>query len=98
MIKEQKYFTGEIIQFGDIVEEKGFLFIKPKRGYVSYIPGISKSHPEMENEIGISYINGQFSSFFSNPENKVLRKNIRFAERSNSKDFITPDMIAPKDW
>lgn len=98
MIKKYKYFTGEVIQFGDVVEEKGFLFIKPKRGHVSYIPGISKPHPEMENEIGISYINGQFTGFFVDPENKVLRKSIRLVERSNSKDFITPDMIAPEDW
>lgn len=98
MSEDYKYATGEIIKFGDVAEEKGVFFTKPKRGYISYIPDTSVPHPEMENEIGFSYVDGRFTGFFVDPKTKVLRKNIRFIGRSNSKDFITPDMISPENW
>ncbi len=96
--KGYRYSTGEIIQLGDIVEIKGIFFTKPKRGYISYIPGISEPHSEMEDEIGISYVDGGFTSFIVDPLYKVLKESIRFIEHSSSKDFITPDQIAPEDW
>ncbi len=52
----------------------------------------------MEDEIGVSYVDGEFTAFIVDPLYKVLRESIKFIERSGTKDFITPDKIAPEDW
>ncbi len=74
MSKNYRYTTGEIIQLGDIVEKERTFFTKPKRGYISYIPGISKPNQYMKNKIGFSYVNMVYggTDFFVAPEHKVL--------------------------
>jgi hypothetical protein len=82
------------VLLGDEVIDK-FLFFK-RRGRVTYVPGISRKHRELEHG-GLTYVaitirNGRFIGRFVDPETSRLQRNVILVERSDrTDDAITPE-------
>ena len=99
-----KYSTNEEVKLGDHVSYRSsLLFWKWKPGRISYIPGISKKDPRMDDgsgvlDIGVSGDDGTFRGVFIDPETNILRAVVRFERRSNGSEYLTPDEISDKDW
>ena len=88
MEKIIKYFDSEIeVKEGDHVLYKGILIRwKWKPGRISYVPGVSKYHPEMEHNrlcwVGVSGDDGTFRGILVDPETYQIQKTIKYVERS----------------
>jgi len=79
---------------GDEVIYKGWFF--KRRGRVTYVPGISRKHGEMEHHgltwVGISREKGGSVGCVVDPNTSRLRRNVVFVQRSSrTDDAITPE-------
>jgi hypothetical protein len=78
---------GEVVQIGDIVNVRIFLFIK-RKGRVVYIPGISPLNCEMEHDgvrlVGVNFSDGGSGGFWVDPTNATLTKTVTFLARDTS--------------
>lgn len=98
-----RYLTGEPVEFGDHVSYRSMLFWwRWKPGRLSYLPGLSEVHPEMEHDgltwVGVSGIDGTFRGVLVDPSSKRLQKSLRFVRRSDGGSFLTPDKIPEDEW
>ncbi len=99
-----KYHEEDVdVLLGDVVEYKPLiLFWKRKKGRVSYIPGISKPHAEMEHNgltwLGISGDDGTFRGIYIDPESNKVKKGIKFISRSVDDNYIGPDDLSDDEW
>ena len=81
------------VLLGDEVIHKGWIF--KRRGRVTYVPGISRKHGEMEHHgltwVGISREKGGSVGCIVDPDTSKLRRNVVFVQRSSrTDDAITP--------
>ena len=91
------------VRFGDHVEYRSMLFWRGwKPGRVSYVPGTSKLHPEMEHDglqwIGVSGDNGTFRGVLVEPSDRQIQRSVRFLSRSSGGTFVTPHGIPEGEW
>ena len=83
-----KYDDGEtIVELGDHVMVRLFLFLK-RPGRISYIPGISPLHREMEPDgvrlVGVSFRSGSAGGFWVESSDSRLIKTVKFVARDSS--------------
>ena len=99
-----RYFKSEIeLMEGDVVEYRSMLFRWHwKLGRISYVPGVTKFHPEMEHNglqwVGVSGLDGTFRGVLVEPEMRYIQKSVRFIRRLKDRDYLTPDEISEEDW
>src|SRR5215471_45428 len=98
-----RYADGQTVLLGDHILYKSMLFWRGwKPGRVSYVPGASPIHPEMEHNnlswLGISGDDGTFRGMLVDPKTYAISKKLRFVKRSDGTPYLTPDQIKPKDW
>ena len=92
------------VEEGDVVSYRSMLFWwRWKPGRVSYVPGKSKFHREMEFDglrwVGVSGDDGTYRGVLVEPETGVLRKTVRFVRRGSSDDdYLRPEQIPAEDW
>jgi len=98
-------YSGQDVEVleGDVVEYKPLLlFWKRRRGRVSYVPGISKFHPEMESNgltwLGVSGDDGTFRGIFIDPETQRVKSDVRFVSRGRDRNYFVPDEIKEDEW
>lgn len=82
------------VLLGDEVMDK-FLFFK-RRGRVTYVPGISRKHRELEHGgltwVGITTQKGRFIGRIVDPDTSRLQRGVHFIGRSDrTDDAITPE-------
>jgi hypothetical protein len=87
------------VKLGDVVDRKG-IFSK-RRGKITYIPGVSPKHREMEygelRFVGIKIENG-FIATLVDPEHGHLKKSIVFIARDAVSDPVKQgDVLFPDD-
>lgn len=87
------YGTGDEVRLGDFVEVRGWLCLK-YRGHVSYIPGISEIHPDLQfddvRQWAITAENGNVYPILYDPEHFQPPKSIRLVRRGSAED-LRPD-------
>jgi len=99
-----RYFDQEVeIKEGDLVSYRSSLFFwKWKKGVVTYVPGISKPHPEMEHHgltwVGVAGKDGTFRGIYVEPEGSYTLKTLRFIARGSIAGHVTPDQIKEDEW
>lgn len=99
-----RYCNSEIeLMEGDVVEYRSMLFRWCwKLGRISYLPGVTKFHPEMEHNglqwVGVSGLDGTFRGVLVEPETGHIQKPVRFIRRSEDRDYLTPDEISEEEW
>ena len=104
MAKPITYFGSNIeVCEGDHVTYKSMMFWRGwKKGRVSYVPGISKPHQQLEDNdlswVGVSGDDGTFRGIVVNPDDNELKKNIRFSKRTTGPGYITPHEIKEEEW
>lgn len=90
------------VQLGDVVTYKDGPLGKWKAGRISYLPGVSPLHPEMEHSglcwAGVSGEDGTFRGSLVDPDTQCLPKSVRFCERSSKGGYLTPFEIAEDQW
>jgi len=97
-----KYFgSGITVELGDIVFYRSILSLWMKRrGYVSYLPGSSKRHGEMEYDqvklLGVSGDDGTFRGIWIEPETDVVKKGVEFVSRSDKRE--EPGFLDAGEW
>jgi hypothetical protein len=94
-----RYCPGDReVKLVDRVTARVFFFIK-KSGRVSYIPGVSDLHPEMEHDgirlVGISFSGGGAGGFWVDSSSGRLEKRVRFVSRDSSP---FPPLPSPETW
>jgi hypothetical protein len=95
--------SAETVELGDHVTYRSMLFWwKWKPGRVSYIPGVSPRHPEMEHDgltwVGIAGADGTYHPILVEPDSSLLQKTVRFTRRTDGGTLLTPDQIPAEDW
>lgn len=98
-----RYADGETVMLGDHVSYKSMLFWRGwKPGRVSYVPGVSPLHPEMEHGgltwLGVSGDDGTFRGIVIHPQSAVVEDSVRFVKRSDGTEYLTPDKIPADEW
>lgn len=88
---------------GDHVLYRSMLFWwRWKPGRISYVPGKSKLHPQMEHGglkwVGVSGADGTFRGVVVGPRSGRLQKSVRFQTRSDGSRYLTPHEIKEEDW
>ena len=88
---------------GDIVEYRSLRFWRGwQQGHVSYVPGISPPHPQMEHHdirtLGVSGVDGTFRGIYIEPETNQALPSIRFVSRGDLTGIIRPEDIKPDEW
>lgn len=94
-----RYANGQDdVCLGDRVRVRLFLILH-RTGRVSYIPGISPLHGEMEHDgirlVGITFDDGGAGGFWVDPSTARLIKTVRFLGRDRSR---APELPSEKDW
>jgi hypothetical protein len=97
------YANGEAVMEGDHVSYKSMLFWRGwKPGRISYVPGVSQPHPEMEHDgltwVGVSGDNGTFRGVLVDPDTHTIAESVKFLRRSDGTPYLTPDQIKPEEW
>ena len=99
------YFgTTTAVELGDSVEFKSALFWRGWRpGRVTYLPGVSKPHPQIEDGDGLLWLgvagqDGTFRGIYIDHETSTVSKSVRFVDRSTPDGWVTPEDIGPEDW
>jgi hypothetical protein len=98
------YATGDPqVELGDHVLYRSiFLWWRWKPGRISYVPGRSKRHPEMEHDglqwVGVSGNDGTFRALVVLPDTQRLQSLIRFLRRTSDDSFLKPDQIPEDQW
>jgi len=69
MIEFTYHDSSVVVDLGDIVEYRGGLFwLRWKRGVVTYVPGKSEFHPQMEHSgmvwLGVGGVDGTFTGIY----------------------------------
>ena len=98
-----RYADNEIVLLGDHVSYRSLLFWRGwKSGRISYVPGVSKPHPEMEHDaltwVGVSGEDGTFRGVIVDPRTGLVKDSVRFLRRSDGTPYLTPDQIPPGEW
>jgi hypothetical protein len=99
-----RYADAEVeTEFGDhILYRSQIFFWRWKQGRVSYIPGVSRVHPEMEHDglvwIGVSGVDGTFRAVLVGPSTRRLQRSVRFVRRSDGGKFLEPHEIPEDQW
>ena len=97
------YQDGQQLLIGDLVQFRGLRFWKGWRdARVSYVPGISLRHEQMEHGgltwVGLSSADGTFRAILVDPESSRVTKRVRFVARADGTPFVTPRNLKPEDW
>lgn len=95
--------TGTDVQLGDHVSYRSqLLWWRWKNGRVSYLPGVSKRHAEMEHNglawVGVSGIDGTFRGILVEPGTGSLQPSVRFSARSDGSSYLSPHEIPEHEW
>ena len=98
-----RYADNQIVMLGDHVSYRSLLFWRGwKSGRISYVPGVSKPHPEMEHNgltwVGVSGADGRFRGVVVDPQTGVIKDSVEFVQRSDGTSYLTPDQIPPEEW
>lgn len=93
------YHGGEVvIALGDRVELRGWL--RKRRGAVTYFPGVSVVHAEMEHGglywVGIAVDNGTFTGILIDPDTGCTLEKLVFLERGTVDSL--PPLPADDEW
>ena len=91
------------VKEGDQVSYRSSLFFwKWKKGVVTYVPGVSKVHPQMEHHglkwVGVAGEDGTFRGIYVEPEGAYALKTLRFISRGTMEGYVTPDQINENEW
>lgn len=91
------------VEEGDVISYRSLLFFwRWKEGYISYIPGVSKFHPEMEHDslkwVGVTGKDGTFRGALIEPEGEYLQKTVKFVSRKNGEKYFGPHEINENEW
>jgi hypothetical protein len=98
------YFDRETeVKEGDLVSYKStLLFWKWKNGVVTYVPGKSKPHPQMEHHglkwVGVAGKDGTFRGIYVEPEGSYALNTLLFIARGCIDGHVTPDQIKENEW
>ena len=95
--------TDQAVLPGDRVTYQSTLFFWKKRGgVVTYVPGISQKHPEMEHDglswVGITGDDGTFRGTLVDPESGVLKRSVVFVSRGEGEGRFGPHDMAEEEW
>ncbi len=99
-----KYYQSDIeVKEGDEITYKAWFFwSKPKKGRISYVPGISKPHSEMEHDgcmwVGVSGEDGTFRGVWVEPEVCEVKKTVSYVSRSDNNNYIGPHDLKDGEW
>ncbi|MCA9233194.1 MAG: hypothetical protein KDA57_21285 [Planctomycetales bacterium] len=98
-----RYDNGEDVNLGDFVSyQSSLLWWRWKPGRLSYLPGTSTIHPEMEHDglkwVGVSGVDGTFRGVLIEPDTQRVRKGVRFVGRCDGTTYLTPDQIPEDEW
>lgn len=102
-MKTIRYDSGDEAQFGDFVMYRStLLWWRWKPGRLSYLPGTSNPHPEMEHDglswVGVSGTDGTFRGVLVEPETSKIRRGVTFTRRTDGSSFLMPHQIPEEDW
>ena len=91
------------VQPGDFVEYRSWLSLwVPRRGRVSYVPGVSQFNSDMEHGglswVGISGEDGTFRGVLVDPESAGIKHSIRFIARTDNSKYLQPNDIPASQW
>jgi hypothetical protein len=94
---------GTEVLLGDHVLYRSQLFWwRWKRGRISYVPGVSALHPEMEHSgltwVGVSGNDGTFRGILVEPDVGRIQRTVRFEARSDGTPFLSPHKIPANEW
>jgi hypothetical protein len=98
------YFEGDTdVQVGDHVTYRSQLFWwRWKPGRISYVPGVSALHAQMEHNglqwVGVSGIDGTFRGVLVEPGKGHIQRGVRFQARSDGTKFLSPHEIPETEW
>ena len=95
--------SGEELRLGDVVRYRSqLLFWKWKPGRVTYVPGVSPKHPEMEHSglswVGVAGEDGTYRGVLVDPVTLLLQRSVRFCTRGSVAGFLTPEQIPEAEW
>ena len=99
-----RYFESDTdVQLGDHVRYRSaLLWWRWKPGRISYVPGVSEIHPEMEHGglqwVGVSGIDGTFRGILVEPGARHIQRSVKFQTRSDGSRFLTPSDIPEREW
>jgi hypothetical protein len=103
-VQEIRYAANdtEVRLGGHVMYRSMLLRWRWKHGRVSYVPGTSKPHPEMEHNglqwVGVSGVDGTFRGVLVEPGQGHIRPSVRFRARFDGSKFLTPDEIPDNEW
>lgn len=94
-----RYHAGDDgIELGDRVEYRGWF--RRRQGVVSYVPGISAPHPEMEHGglcwVGVAYDDGTFTGILVDPATGRTRKGLVLIRRGDGDEV--PPLPEDDEW
>ena len=99
-----RYAGGDTdVLLGDHVLYRSMLFWwRWKPGRVSYVPGASPFHPQMEHHglqwVGVSGDDGPFRGILIEPNDGHIQPTVRFQRRSDGSGFLVPHDIPENEW
>ncbi len=89
---------ANVVQIGDRVRVRLFLILR-RTGRISYLPGVSPLHREMEHDgirnVGITFDKGGAGGFWFDPDTLMLSKAVMFLGRDNSP---APGLPSEEEW
>lgn len=82
------YSDGKtVVQLGDRVKARMF-FVMKRAGRVSYVPGVSPVHAEMEHDgirlVGVNFDGGGSGGFWVDPSTSAVVKSVTLVARDSS--------------
>ena len=94
-----RYGNGQNeVLIGDRVRVRLFLILH-RTARVSYVPGISPLHREMEHDgirlVGVTFDDGGSAGFWVEPSTALLIKTVKFL---GCDDSPAPELPAEEDW
>ena len=99
-----RYFESDTdVQLADhVLYRSALLWWRWKPGRISYVPGVSEVHPQMEHNglqwVGVSGTDGTFRGILVEPGASYIQRSVKFQTRSDGSRFLTPSEIPEGEW
>jgi hypothetical protein len=103
-VKPVRYAGRETsVQLGDrVLYRPSLVRWRWKESRISYVPGVSKPHPEMEHGglqwVGVSGVDWTFRGVLVEPDSGRIRRSVHVRSRTDGSGSLKPDEIPDGEW